>query len=208
MPGRDEIVPVLDALRIALAHEEHDGRGEGGCIVGQSLRPSRRNEAAIGNLVDVIGEREGHDVGGQAVDNRARLLARSAVGLLDLDRLAGLGELARERRVDVGIELAGRIIRDIEQRYVGSARDTARNRSEQRADDGAHKHGFGKRGFESDQADLPGRNHSRFGAKRIVWSVLASMKANFIFRDATARPFYRLRAAWFVDPERPTFKRG
>ncbi len=39
--------------------------------------------ALLGDRVDVVGQRQRDDVGLQAVDHRARLLARAAVRLLD-----------------------------------------------------------------------------------------------------------------------------
>ena len=35
----DQVVPVLDPLGVALAHQEDDGRGVGGAVVRQSLLP-------------------------------------------------------------------------------------------------------------------------------------------------------------------------
>ena len=139
---------------------------KGDALLGSRFCPPRRDEAAVGNLVDVVGERERDDVGGKPVDHRARLLARSAVRLLDLDRLAGrLGELARERRVDVGVELAGRIVRDVEQGHIGGAAaplTTAANSAPMAA---RANMDLAEAGFEHDQADLPDRNHSCFDAK-------------------------------------------
>jgi hypothetical protein len=111
--------------------------------VRQPLRPSRRNEAAIGDFIDVIGERERDHVRGQPVDHGSRLLARAAVGLLDLDGLAGgCGEFLCERLVDVGVELAGRIVGDVEQRHVGRGRSADHGETEQCAERGFRRTGF------------------------------------------------------------------
>ena len=121
--GLHEVIPSPDALRVALADQEDDRGRIGGCVIGQLLLPVRRDQPAPRDGVDVIGERKGHDVGLQAVDHRARLRARSAVGLLDLDGLAGLGlELSREGLVDRGVELARRIVRHVEQIHVSRLR--------------------------------------------------------------------------------------
>ncbi len=70
----------------------------------------------LGKLVHVASESERHDIGVETVDNGARLLARAAVRLLDGHvfvggRLPVLGEGC----VEFLIELAGRVIGDIEE---------------------------------------------------------------------------------------------
>ena len=73
----------------------------------------------LGDGVDVVGERQRRDVGLEAVDDRARLLARSAVRLVDVDRLPGLLlPLRRERLVDVLVQLARRIVGDVQQLHL------------------------------------------------------------------------------------------
>ena len=81
--GLHQVVPVLDALGVALAHQEHDGRGVGRAVVRQPLLPVRRQQPGLGDGVDVVGQRQRDHVGLQPVDDRARLLARAAVRLLD-----------------------------------------------------------------------------------------------------------------------------
>ena len=71
----------------------------------------------LGDLIDVVGEPQGDDVGLQAVDHGTRLLARAAVRLLDGHLLAGLRQPALgEGFVDRLVQLAGRVVRDVEQR--------------------------------------------------------------------------------------------
>ncbi len=113
-----EVAPVLDLLGVALADEEHDRRGVRRAVVRQARLPVRRQELALlRERVDVVGERERHDVGLQAVDDRARLLAGAAVRLLDLDDLAGLLLPVRdERGVVVRVQLARRVIRHVQER--------------------------------------------------------------------------------------------
>jgi hypothetical protein len=72
-----------------VAHQEDDGRRVRGAVVGQAALPGGIEKAASGNGVDVVGEGERDDVGVEAVDDGARLSARSAVRLLDVDGLAG-----------------------------------------------------------------------------------------------------------------------
>ena len=83
---------------------------------GSRLLPVGRNEAAVlGELIDVAGERQRHDVGLEAVDHRARLLARAAVRLLDRDVFAGLRlPVLGEGGVELLVELARRIVGDVE----------------------------------------------------------------------------------------------
>jgi hypothetical protein len=107
-----QVVPVLDSLRVALADEKHDRRGVRGAVVGETLLPVRRQQLAVGgDRVDVAGERERQDVGLQAVDHAAGLLAGAAVGLLDVhvlarDRLPVLGEC----RVVLDVEFPRRVV--------------------------------------------------------------------------------------------------
>ena len=136
--GLGQVAPVLDALRVALAHQEHDGRGVGRAVVGQPLLPvGRKQPGLLGDLVDVVGQRQRHHVGLQAVDDRAGLLARAAVRLPDGDvlarlRLPVLGELL----VEVLVELARRIVGDVEQGHrlpaaLGDGRTGAGRESEE-----------------------------------------------------------------------------
>ena len=86
------------------------------------------------SCVDVAGERERHDVGLEAVDHRARLLARAAVRLVDGDRLAlRLLPVLREERVELLVELARRVVGDVEQRRVGADAVAAPRRAQRRA---------------------------------------------------------------------------
>jgi hypothetical protein len=56
----------------------------------------------------------------QAVSDGASLLAGPAMGLLDNDRLPGLGlPILDEGRVEVLVELAGRIVGDVQQGRIG-----------------------------------------------------------------------------------------
>ncbi len=117
-PSLTEVVPVLDALRVALADEEHDRGGVGRAVVRQALLPVGREQRCPSSAmrVDVAGESERHHVGLEAVDHGAGLLARAAVRLLDGDVLAGLSlPMLRERGIEFLIELAGRIVGDVEE---------------------------------------------------------------------------------------------
>ena len=85
----------------------------------QAGLPVGRDLVRLGDdLVDVAGERERDDVGVEAVDDRARLLARAAVRLAHRDDVAGLRlPVGGERRVVLLVELARRVVRDVEQRH-------------------------------------------------------------------------------------------
>ena len=70
--------------------------------------------------VDVAFERQRHDVGVEPVDDGAGLLAGAAMRLLDGHGLAGVGlPLGGESGVEILVELAGRVIGDVEERGVG-----------------------------------------------------------------------------------------
>ena len=107
-----EVAPVPDALRVALAHQEHDGRRVGRAVVRQPALPVRRQRLALGgDGVDVVGERQRDHIGGQAVDDRTGLLAGAAVGLADRHGVAGLRlPVRRECRVVILVELAGGVV--------------------------------------------------------------------------------------------------
>jgi hypothetical protein len=113
----DQIVPVLDLLGIALAHQEHDGRGVRRAGLRQALLPVLGQQLAeLADLVDVAGQGQGHHVGLEAVDHRAGLLARAAVRLLHGHRLVALGlPVLAERGVVLLVQLAGRIVGHVEQ---------------------------------------------------------------------------------------------
>ncbi|MNY05567.1 hypothetical protein D3C86_1382920 [compost metagenome] len=117
----DQVAPVLDAFRVALAHQEHDGRGVRRAGVRQAFLPvGRQGFAELGDFVDITGQGQGHDVGTQAIDHRPTLLARTAVGLLDFHGVTGVVLLPEldEFGVVVLIQLAGRVVRHVEQLVV------------------------------------------------------------------------------------------
>ena len=121
--GLDQIGPVLDALRIALAHQEHDRGGVGRAVLRQPLLPALGDEAALLNGIDVVGERERDDVGVEPVDDGAGLSARAAVRLLDGHGLLRLAlPVLHERGVEIGVELTGRIVRRVQQALCGQRR--------------------------------------------------------------------------------------
>ena len=114
-----QVVPVLDALGIALAHHQHDGGGVGRAVVRQALLPILGDPATVGvQRIGVARQRQRGYVGVQPVDDGAGLLARAAVALLDGHVLAGLGlPVLGKRLVELHIQLARRVVRHIEQRH-------------------------------------------------------------------------------------------
>src|SRR6202023_2983139 len=115
-PRPHQVRPVMDALRVALAHQEDDGRGVGGAGAWQAALPGGGPQAGGGDGSDVVGQVEGDDGALEAVDDRARLLAGAAVRLLDSHllagpRLPGTGE----RGAEAVVELGRRIVGDVEQ---------------------------------------------------------------------------------------------
>ncbi|MNC29160.1 hypothetical protein D3C75_774010 [compost metagenome] len=70
----------------------------------------------LGQGVDVGGHVHGDDIGGQAVDDCPRLLARAAVGHIDLQRLAAFRlPVFLEGGVVVLVEVTHHIVRGVEQ---------------------------------------------------------------------------------------------
>jgi|GEM_PF-4554795 len=132
--GLGEVVPVLDALRVALADEEHHGRGVGQALVRLPLAPVGGDLLGqLGDGVDVRGDAERHHVGVHPVDDRARLGAGAAMGGAHRHGLPGLGlPVLGERGVDVAVELAGRVVGDVEERGLGRHRGRRREAGGQR----------------------------------------------------------------------------
>ncbi len=77
----------------------------------------------LGERVDVVGEGERHHVGFEPVDHRAGLFARAAVRLVDGDEFVVLLlPLRRECGVHFLVQLAGRVVRNIEQSELARVR--------------------------------------------------------------------------------------
>ena len=112
----DQIIPILDALRIALAHQEHDGRRIRRAVMRQPRLPVPGQQSALGNRIDIVRQRQRDHVGIEAVDHRTRLLARAAMRLLDLQIVAGFRlPLPGESLVEILVQLASRIVGHVQQ---------------------------------------------------------------------------------------------
>ena len=73
-----------------------------------------------GGLILARGGIVSADVGAQAIDHRPALLARATVALLDGHVLAGFGlPVLGKRGVEFHVQLAGRVVRHVEQRGLG-----------------------------------------------------------------------------------------
>ena len=154
----DQVIPVLDALRVALAHQEHDGRGIGRAGIRQALLPVLRDQLAeFVQLVDIPGQRQGHHVGAQTVDHRTGLLARAAMGLLDGYGFIALGlPVLVEGCVEFTVQLTGRVIGHVEQGLRG-------NRA---GDQGAGQGGQGK--ATNRHADAPTGTHGELAFNEVT----------------------------------------
>src|SRR3546814_7870372 len=83
--------------------------------------------AGLDQRQDVAAERQRHDVGVEAVEHRARLLAGAAVRLLDRHGVAGLGlVLGDELVVDRAVQLAGRIVGDRSEEHTSELQSLMR----------------------------------------------------------------------------------
>ena len=126
-----EVLPVGDALGVALADDEHDDRVVGHRLVVEPRLPVGLDEPRLGDGLDVGPHRERDDVGIQSVDHRPGLAPGGRVRLLDRDRGAMLRLIALgEGVIDLPVELARRVVRDVEEvdgrrLAVGSARRAA-----------------------------------------------------------------------------------
>ncbi len=87
----------------------------------QAFLPVRPEQLGLfGDGIDVVGKGLRYDVGFEAVDHRPGLFASAAVGLLDGDVIAGLGlPVLGEGGVEVLVQLARRVVGDVEQADVG-----------------------------------------------------------------------------------------
>ena len=96
----------------------------GELLLGSRDLPVRGQQLALGcDRVDVVRQREGDHVGRQSVDHRAGLFAGAAMRLADRQILAGLLlPVLFEGLVVVVVELAGRVVRDVEQGRFGAHR--------------------------------------------------------------------------------------
>src|SRR5215472_12072278 len=73
--GYHEVIPVLDVLRITLAHQENNCRGIGCAVVRKALLPvSRQQACTLGNGVDVIGQGERNNIRLQTINDSPSLL--------------------------------------------------------------------------------------------------------------------------------------
>src|SRR5690606_26082578 len=93
--------------------------------------------------VDVALEREGHDVGAKPVDHRLGLLARATMALLQRNRLARrFLPVLGEGLVEGDIELAGRVVRHVEQLVLGA--DSDRTGESERGDETTKRENSGR----------------------------------------------------------------
>src|SRR3546814_21019232 len=80
----DQIVPVLDTLGIAVANEKYDCRCIGPAVFRQALLPALVQRVGLrGNLIDVVSQGQGDNVGIKSVNNCPGLPARTAVPHVD-----------------------------------------------------------------------------------------------------------------------------
>ncbi len=101
----------MNLLRVAFAHQEDDGRRVRRRVVRQAFYPVFLNAPAFGDGVNVIGQRQRHHVGLDAVDHRGRLFAGTAVRLSHRHLVAGFRLIVlAECRVVSLIELTRRIV--------------------------------------------------------------------------------------------------
>lgn len=89
----------------------------------------------FGDGVDVVGQRQGHDIGFQTVNDRPGLLAGTAMRLLDFHRFTTLAiPMLGESRIKLLIEFASGIVGNIEQggfRERGQAHPNRQGKGEQ-----------------------------------------------------------------------------
>src|SRR6185369_2457242 len=75
----DEVIPILDFFRVSFPDKEDDGGGIRGAVERKLFLPARLYQPFFSNGIDIVGERQGNDIGLKAIDDCARLLSRTAV---------------------------------------------------------------------------------------------------------------------------------
>jgi len=135
-----QIRPVVNGLRVALAHHQQNPRGIRHAVVGQLGLPiGGEQPRMVGDRVDIRLQREGDDIRLQPVDHRSRLGAGAAVRTADRQLLAGLRRpLRRERLVDGGIQLPRRIVGYVEQAGFSHGRASERQQGNRCGEQTAH----------------------------------------------------------------------
>jgi hypothetical protein len=118
--GSHEVRPVCDVLRIPAANHEDDGGRIRLRVVREPLGPAVGQESVLAQRVDVGEEREGDDVCLEPVGDLPCLRGGAAVRLDDRQAPAG-GRFVvlDERRTEVVVQLAGRVVGDVEERPGG-----------------------------------------------------------------------------------------
>ena len=115
----DEVVPAVDALGVALLDHEDDDR-VGADALGVVVLPVLGHQALVDQTGHVRLQREVDLVGLGAGHDGTRLVTGGAVGLLEVDVLAGVRVLERRDHALVGL-LEHRVTHQIERRLVGRA---------------------------------------------------------------------------------------
>ena len=115
-PGLQQVVPVLDVLRVALANDQRNHRAERDALGGVGV-PVLGHLVGLDQAGDVGLDGEVDDVGGLAVDDAAGLVTGGAVGRRHRDALALRG--GGERRDDLAPARLGHRVGDQRQRGVG-----------------------------------------------------------------------------------------
>ena len=123
--GLQQVVPVLDVLRVALADDQRNRRAERDALGGVGV-PVLGHLVRLDQAGDVGFDGEVDDVGGLAVDDGPGLVTRGAVGRGHGHALALVG--GRERRDDLAPARFGHRVGDQGQRGFGAAADRRRRR--------------------------------------------------------------------------------
>src|SRR5690606_8513075 len=126
-----KVIPVLDVLRVAFAHQEGRHRIEGRRLVAELALPIFRNETTLNEGIDVRYLIEGHDISLKALQDGAGLARRTTVRLVD--RLARIDS-------DIGfVDLREQLTRNV----IGRVQDLVRLLGVQRRYDGCAHNGPG-----------------------------------------------------------------
>src|SRR4051794_15365971 len=162
----EQVVPGVDALRVALAHDEADDRARDEPL-RRRVGPRLVDEPGLDEAVHVGRERERDDVGGEAGLHGAALVAGRAERLAERDAAAGPGLL--ELRDDLVVDDLRRRVGDERQAGLGAAaaRAAARGAAARgvvgAAAGGDHERGGDDDGKQSERASLHGFGSSKVG---------------------------------------------
>ena len=102
----------MNLFWVAFTYKEHDGGGIRRGVIRQTFQPVFIDTAAFRDRINIVGQRQRHDIGFDTVDHRRRLFTGAAMRLANHHIVAGfLFPVRAECLVVLFVQLARWIIR-------------------------------------------------------------------------------------------------